>query len=206
MKEKVLQALKPKVSSLGFSKDELEGVAETISTNLTDESTEEQINQAIDAVIPFLKVSQSMATRVINQQKKETSKKEETSKSEKKEEVSDPEEPAWFKTYREETDKKFSALIESKAKETRKAQFIQKLDGLSDAQKERKLKDFDRMSFKDDDDFTSYLTELEETVKAEIQEASNENLGKIGRPLSGKKNNGQATDDEVKEVINNLNI
>lgn len=200
MKKKVLQVLKPKVSSLGFTKDELKGVAETISANLTDESTEEQITEAVDAVIPYLKVSQSVATRVINKKREE-----EETKAEENAEVSN-QEPEWFKSYREETEKKFSALIESKTKETRKAQFIKKLDGLSDRQKELRLKDFDRMSFSDDDDFSNYLTELEESVKLDIQEESNDELGKIGRPFKGKKVNPEVSDEEIESIINHLKI
>ena len=68
-KERVIGAMKPKTAHLGFSKDELEGVAERIAGNLTDEATDEEINAQIDAVMPYLELSQKAANRVISQQK-----------------------------------------------------------------------------------------------------------------------------------------
>lgn len=209
MVQKVLATLKPKTTSLGFTKEELEGVAQSIAANLTDETTEEQIASAVESVIPFLKVSQSVATRVINAaKKKETHPKEtEDVDDDAKSKVSTKnEEPEWFKAYREQNDKKLSALIEGKTLETRKALFSKKLEGLTDQQKERKLKDFDRMSFADDDDFTSYLSEVEEAVKDEVQMNSNQELGNFGQPFRGRKTKAEISDDEISEVINQLNI
>lgn len=68
-KERVIGAMKPKTAHLGFSKDELEGVAERIAGNLTDEATDEEINAQIDAVMPYLEISQKAVNRVVNQQK-----------------------------------------------------------------------------------------------------------------------------------------
>ena len=71
MKTKVLQTLKPKVASLGFTKEELESVVDSISETLQEDATEEQINAQVDAVIPYLKISQSAVTRIVNAKKKE---------------------------------------------------------------------------------------------------------------------------------------
>ena len=72
MKKKVLTAMKPKVIALGFTKEELESAADTVAGNLTEESTDEEINASIDAVIPYLKLGQKMATRAINAAKNES--------------------------------------------------------------------------------------------------------------------------------------
>ena len=51
MKSKILQALKPKTASLGFNKNELDSVVDTISGTIQEDATEEQINAQIEAVI-----------------------------------------------------------------------------------------------------------------------------------------------------------
>lgn len=70
MKTKVLQALKPKVASLGFTKEEIESVVDSISETLQEDATEEQIAEKVDAVIPYLKLSQSAVTRIVNAKRK----------------------------------------------------------------------------------------------------------------------------------------
>ena len=74
----VLLALKPKVKAFGFNKNELKGVAAKIANNLTleEDASEEDINEAIDnaidAVLPYLEMGQKQANRVINDYKKKT--------------------------------------------------------------------------------------------------------------------------------------
>jgi hypothetical protein len=203
MKNNVLQRLKPKVASLGFNEKELDGVAATIAGNLQEDATEEQIDEKIDEILPFLKVSQSFATRVINAEKEKLSKE---SASPKKHEESDnnqsEDEPAWFKSYREENDRKFAELSEARAKELRRKDFEKKLDGLSQKQKESKLRDFDRIEFKDEDDYASYVAEQEPLIAEIIQEASNNSLGKARRPFSGSsENSDKPTKEELKRVF-----
>lgn len=68
----VLSFLKPKAKELGFTKEELEAIAVSISSHLTDEEpSTEVINAEIDAVMPFLKVSQTAVNRIVNARKQE---------------------------------------------------------------------------------------------------------------------------------------
>lgn len=187
MKTKVLQRLKPKTASLGFSQTELDGVAESISGNLTDESTDEQIDSAIDAVLPFLKVSQQMATRVINVKKEELEKQYKKEPGKKTEEPDDKDEPAWFKTYREKTEKEIADLKLVGVSKTRREQFAATLEGLPEKQKASKLKDFDRIQFKDEEDFNSYIEEQKDVVKEIKQELADSGLETIEIPGSGRK-------------------
>lgn len=64
-KEKVSELLKPKTAQLGFTQEELESVVDNISGNLTDDASDEDINARIDAVIPYLALSQKAANRAI---------------------------------------------------------------------------------------------------------------------------------------------
>ena len=75
-KQQVLLKLKPKVKAFGFNKKELMSVAAKIADNLTstddasDEDVNAEIDTAIDAVLPYLQVSQSFANRVIEENRK----------------------------------------------------------------------------------------------------------------------------------------
>ena len=72
-KQQVLLKLKPKVKAFGFNKKEVMGIAARIADNLTstddasDEDVNAEIEAAIDAVLPYLQVSQSFANRVIEE-------------------------------------------------------------------------------------------------------------------------------------------
>ena len=78
----VLELLKTKASSLGFSREELEGAANTIASNLgvDDDATEEAMNaaaeKAVTAYLPLLEMSQKNANRIIQKNKEEREKAE----------------------------------------------------------------------------------------------------------------------------------
>jgi len=63
MKEKLLKQLKPLLADKGLSKDELESLAEIAAKNLTDESTEEDVNNVIDSVKPYVDLMQRVGNR-----------------------------------------------------------------------------------------------------------------------------------------------
>jgi hypothetical protein len=187
MKTKVLKVLKPKTLALGFSQEELEGVAETISGNLTEESTDDDIESAVKAILPFLKVSQQAATRVINAKKEELEKR--SPKEPKKEGANDDEpeeEPKWFKSYREKTEQQILSLKQERDTASRLKVFEALLEGLPEKQKTSKLKDFGRISFKDDEDFNSYIEDQKEVVKEIKLELSEHGLDSFEIPSSGK--------------------
>lgn len=79
-KELVYKTLKPKVASLGFTKNELESAAAVIADNLQleDDATEEVVNATIDkavnTMIPVLQLAQSQANRSIEKFKSEQKK------------------------------------------------------------------------------------------------------------------------------------
>lgn len=63
MKEKVLNLLKPLLASKGFSKEELEGLADIATKNLTDASTEEEINNVVNGIVPYADMMQKVGNR-----------------------------------------------------------------------------------------------------------------------------------------------
>lgn len=111
-KERLLAQLKTKAASFGFSKTELESIADAIGANpeLTDDATDEAVSNAVDAVLPLLKVSQQYGSRLTN----EARAKQQTPEP-KPEPTPTPVppadgEPAWFKSYREAQEARLGAL------------------------------------------------------------------------------------------------
>lgn len=70
MKEKILNLLKPLLSPKGFSKEELEGLADIASKNLTDTSTEEDINNVVNGILPYAEMMQRVGNRYATQVEK----------------------------------------------------------------------------------------------------------------------------------------
>lgn len=66
MKAKVLAVLKPLLVSKGFSKEELEGLAEIAAKNLTEASTDEEVNNAVGGVVPYAELMQKMGNRMVS--------------------------------------------------------------------------------------------------------------------------------------------
>ena len=193
----VIQALKPKAISLGFSKEELEVVANQIKATLPENATDEQIDAAVEAAIPYLKVSQTAVNRIVNAAKdKEKSPAAPSGSSEPVKEGGNPkpdEEPAWFKVYREKQDLRLGQIEQENVSKVRLAAYAEKIKDLPEKHKASLLKDFNRVvgTFKDDDDFNSYLTEKETDIKALNQELADLGLKKMKRPGGGGEPAGE---------------
>ena len=103
--------------------------------------------------------------------------------------------PAWAKTLIEDN-KTLRAELESQKQEkvtnNRLAQFKEAIKTLPAKFKERYEKDFSRLAFKDDEDFNSYLEEIAPDI-AEIATQVSRNGAKVGQPLVGATNNGEAS-------------
>ena len=206
MKTKVLQTLKPKVASLGFTKEELESVVETISGTLQEDASEEQINAQVDAVIPYLKLSQSAVTRIVNAKKKEELPKAPKASTTTKEadEGAEPEDK-FEKLLKviEAQNEKIDALVNKDVKTSRREVYVSKLKDLPEAIQKSKLKDFDRMNFKDQDDFDSFIQEAETDIPVIKQALADSELSEMEKPFLGKKN--QNDEEAFIEMMKSMN-
>lgn len=203
MKTKVLQAMKPKVASLGFTKEEIESVVESISGTLEEDATEEQINAQIDAVIPFLKISQSAVTRIVNAKK--TPKAPDVSKTTKETEEGAEPEDKFEKLLKviEAQNAKIDSLVNKDVTASRRQTYSAMLKDLPEAIQKTKLKDFDRMSFKDQDDYDTFVQEAEADIPVIKQAIANSDLAEMDQPFLGKKN--QSEEDAFIEMMKNMN-
>lgn len=219
-----MSMLKPKVKALGFNEKELKGVAAKIADNLTleDDASDEDINaaidEAIDAVIPYLEVGRSYANRVINDSKKngdeenedgdggeDPSSSEQTQKPKQKPaKPKEDEEPKWFKTYRETMEKKFAAIEGARTAETRKGK-LEKLLKDSGTFGKQIIKGFAKMKFETDEEFDEYLSEVEEDLKSYNQESADKGLGGTppgaGNGGKGGKDLPELTDAEIEDIV-----
>jgi len=206
MKTKVLQTLKPKVASLGFTKEELESVVETISGTLQEDASEEQINAQVDAVIPYLKLSQSAVTRIVNAKKKEEPPRAPKASTTTKEadEGAEPEDK-FEKLLKviEAQNEKIDALVNKDVKTSRREVYVSKLKDLPEAIQKSKLKDFDRMNFKDQDDFDSFIQEAETDIPVIKQALADSELSEMEKPFLGKKN--QNDEEAFIEMMKSMN-
>ena len=206
MKTKVLQTLKPKVASLGFTKEELESVVETISGTLQEDASEEQINAQVDAVIPYLKLSQSAVTRIVNAKKKEELPKapKASTTTQEAEEGADPEDK-FEKLLKviEAQNAKIDSLVNKDVTASRRQTYAAMLKDLPEAIQKTKLKDFDRMSFKDQDDYDTFVQEAEADIPVIKQAIANSDLAEMDQPFLGKKN--QSEEDAFIEMMKSMN-
>jgi hypothetical protein len=219
MKTNVLSLLKPKTASLGFTNEELEGVAENIARTLKEGATNEQINQAIDSALPFLQMSQKAVTRIVNAKEEKSKKEREEAEAKRKAEEEEAakkakgssgtdEEPAWFKSYREQQDAKFAALESEKLATKRIADFEDIIKNLSEKQKISETTSFKRLvsTFKDDEDFNSYLEEKKISIGEIEQENANVGLGNVSKPGGGGRGVGDkpASAEECDAIVEKL--
>lgn len=220
VKQQVFMRLKPKARAFGFNKDELMGVAVNIANNLQfeEDALEDEINaeidKQVDAVIPFLRLAQTNANRVIEKTRKELlpqEAEEEPNKTNpvKTETKTDPDEmPAWAK-----------ALIESNKALTEKVASMQGEKTLNARQARleailkdtgtfgtRTLKSFAKMSFDTDEEFDDFVAEVESDLKSYNQERANAGLQTLGAipTQGGGKKEEILTDAEVEAIVASL--
>lgn len=219
-KQQVLLKLKPKVKAFGFNKKELMSVAAKIADNLTseddasDEDVNAEIETQIDAVLPYLQVSQSFANRVIEENRKKNDDDDETddddddepsnttnrqagsNKKNPKNKGKNDDAPEWAKGMMQTIQAlscEVTALKGEKITTSRKS----KLEAiLKDAGTfgTRTLKSFNKMSFENDDEFEEFLSGVEEDLKTYNQERADAGLSTMGAPPAA--GGGKPKEDE----------
>ena len=207
----------------------MKGIAAKIADNLksAEDASEEDVNAEIDeqieAVLPYLTFGQSQANRLLDEWKKkhpeaelddelddnipdDTPKPASNKKNSKNKGNEQDEEPAWFKSFREQQEARFAALEGEKVSNLRKA----KLEALlkdSGTFGSRTLKSFSKMSFESDDDFEEFYSDVEEDLKNYNQERADAGLATLSSPpAAGSKGSGNQdevlTDKEVEDLVN----
>lgn len=217
MKIKVLKALKPKASALGFSKEELESAAAHIASNLnlaegaSEEDVTNAINTAVDNAIQFLKVGQQAASRQVEAYRQshqiddpDTDDDTDDGSSKGPKNKGQNDEPAWAKALREQMNAQSQelAVLRAEKTSTSRRERLSNLVKDTGSYGERVLKSFSRMQFENDDAFDEYLTEVQEDLKSYNQERANDGLSRLGKlPASteeDKKKKEELSEEQIK--------
>ena len=219
----VFNVLKLKSKALGFSKDELEGIAADVANNfeLDEEASDEEVNaeieKQVDAVIPFLKIAQKTAQRTIQNFKdseNDNDAKDDpagtgTQKNNHKT-VDDAEEvPAWAQALINQNKALQTEILGLKSEreaDGRRAKLKALLKDKGTFGKSV-LKSFDRMKFENESEFDDFYDGVVEDLAAIDQERANEGLGKLGAPTGPehKEDNPEVLkDDEIEALAETL--
>jgi hypothetical protein len=227
--------LKPKVASMGFNKKELQGIAAKIADNLkseeeaAEEDVEAEISQAIELYLPILSISQSQANRLLDEWKKNhPTRSDEDDEDDEEEDIT----PVRRNQSKGNTNKTsdgnkaangsseemkllletinslksdIQAMKQGKTSDDR-AKRLEALLKDTGSYGNRTLKSFRKMSFKDDDEFEEFITEVEDDLKAYNQERANEGLSTLGVPpgatATKQKKDDVLTDAEIDAIAN----
>lgn len=210
MKQKLIALLKTSFASKGFNAKELDSLADLIISQnvLTDESTDEDLSTAVTAAKPTADFVQSVASRQVSDVKKP--KPEDPKPTEPAEPAKAPEgETPEQKTLRlilekmEKQDALLAAIQGEKVVNTRRSQYEKALEGTNDKYKAKALKDFDRLTFKDDEDFTSWIESESEVAKDFVSvepQFQSDRPNPAAGPTPGKEKVASA--DVVDDIIN----
>jgi len=220
--ELILKVLKTKAKDLGFNEGELQSVAAVCAGNLTvTEETEEAerdaaINDIVDKVaIPILKSSQSASSRAIAAYKKAHPVTEPKKPGEENDddlgkkkpgaEEKTDEMPAWAKALQTKIEslEKENGELRNQRVSTGRKERLQELVKDTGRFGENFLKNFDRMTFKDDADFDEYLASVKTEVDGYKQDLANHGLESLGNPPApdkSKENDKKLTASEIDAV------
>lgn len=232
-KQLVFAKLKLKAKALGFNVKELKGIAAKIADNLTskEDASEEDVNaeieEKIDAVLPYLTFGQSQANRLLEEWKKNHPEDDDDDDNEDGDEGNEPKNqnrnkssknqkdnnkddaPAWAKGMMqnlEQLNGKIAALESEKTSNGRRA----KLEALlkdTGTFGTRTLKSFSKMKFENEDEFEEFMSEVESDLQAYNQERADAGLSKLGTPPpagGGKpkpKEEEPFTDEEIDKIF-----
>jgi hypothetical protein len=199
LKIKIAARLKAKAAGVNLSQKRIDAIVARAEKGLTDESDDAAIDAtltAIDELTPFKDIAalddHQRAKEKKDAQEKEASRLKAIEEGKTPEPEVDPNESSTDKLLKalmakmEKQDAAIAAMGTEKVTNTRREQYAKALEGTSDAFKAESLKDFDRLSFKDDADYTEWLGAKSESAKGFIQEDANNGLGG-DRPAGGSE-------------------
>lgn len=188
MKKKFLSALEIKCKDMGLTKNALNELTELGAKSLKDDATDDDINAAVDSLVPFAKAMQSEITRKTSRKPSTTQSTDTIGEGGEGEstttggETGSEEMPAWAKTMQSQLASltaENAALKADKAKAERAATIAEKAKSLG-------IPDYlvKRMTFAEDADIDAELTSFK-------QELVNNNLMPKGQAHEGGSTDAQ---------------
>lgn len=221
LKIKIAERLKVKAAGVNLSKARIEAIVLRAEKGLTDESDDTAIDANLDVInelTPFKEIAALDDHQRAKDKKIADDKEAARLKAIEEGKTPEPELPAdtpeWMKAFiatqaasNKALQDQIAAITGEKVTNTRKELYAKALEGTSDAFKAKALKDFNKMKFENDEEFTGFLSEATEDAKGFIQEESNSGLGGdrpnggAGGVKPGKKEASAAEVDAVVDAI-----
>lgn len=160
MNTKLFEVLKTKCKSFGLTKKALEELTELGSSELTDESTDEEIAAKADLLVPYAKAMQGEITR---KTRKSSAKKQSEDEGDGEDE-SDTDMPAWFKTYQQSNDARIAALEQENTTLKAEKAATERATTIADKAKKLGIPEFmvKRLHIADDADIDAELTNFKQ--------------------------------------------
>ena len=187
--KQLLERLKTEAKQYGFSESELQAYAEGIAAGLTiedgadDAAVATAVDAAVKGALPMLRLAQGAVTRQVAQARSAWE-KQQAKPEPKQEPKQDDEALARITAMLEAQAKEIGELKASRVAQDRRGQLQKALDGTG-AFGEREMKNFQRMTFKDDAEFDAYMSEVGESLAAYNKERADAGLSALGsRPLT----------------------
>lgn len=162
MNTKLFEVLKTKCKSFGLTKKALEELTELGSSELTDESTDEEIAAKADLLVPYAKAMQGEITR---KTRKSSAKKQSEDEGDGEDE-SDTDMPAWFKTYQQSNDARIAALEQENTTLKAEKAATERATTIADKAKKLGIPEFmvKRLHIADDADIDAELTNFKQEL------------------------------------------
>lgn len=218
-KRKVLELLKPKTKMLGFSRKELAKVAEVIIAALPEEideaDEESSINQKIDEYLPLLQFTQTALDRRTSSlnNRRNTPDVDDEPEDDADDEFDDEpitkqrknhnshddfdEAPRWAKRLLKMMEQGSENSIKRRAKVEALVEDLGKMG-------KHYLRDFDRHSFKNEDEWEDYFADLKEEIAEYLHDEGARGLESLSRPAGaapGRKHYRRDEEMSDEEVI-----
>lgn len=221
-KRKVLELLKPKTKMLGFSRKELAKVADVIMAALPEEideaDEESSINQKIDEYLPLLQFTQSATDRRANSLNSHRNAPDFDDEPEDDADDDDADDgpitnqrknrhsnddfdeaPRWARRLLKMMEQGSESSIKRRAKVEALVEDLGKMG-------KHYLRDFDRHSFKNEDEWNDYFADLKEEIAEYQQDMGRKALDGLSRPIGavpGKRfarRGDVMTDEEIIKI------
>ena len=181
MNTKLFEVLKTKCKSFGLTKKALEELTELGSSELTDESTDEEIAAKADLLVPYAKAMQGEITR---KTRKSSTKKQSEDEGDGEDE-GDSDAPAWFKQYQQSNDARIAALEQENSTLKAEKAATERATTIADKAKKLGIPEFmvKRLHIADDADIDAELTNFKQELvnnslmaKGQVHEAGKVDL------------------------------
>lgn len=222
LKIKIAARLKVKAAGVNLSQKRIDAIVSRAERGLTDESDDASIDanlDAIDELTPFKDIAalddHERAKAAKDKADKEAVRLKAIEEGKTPESDPEPNESSTDKLLKaliakmDKQNEEIAAIKGEKVTSTRREQFIKAMEGTSADYQARELKKFDRISFKDDEDFNTFLEDTKDDHAGAIQDDANSGLGG-DRPAgskggdTGKK--GEASQAELDAAFANFKL